>query len=193
MRGQRDPTRLWMGLHGFGHNDAVMADFVLLNDPTADTNGAVNCTMALVDFMRYFTGKAIALRPKQRETEADRPRRLRCDLRAGTQPGTYYFERRGEPADLPEDFSGWIACAPHDGVAHATTAHRTFLRCTRTENGGVQLPPELLAAGGRCSVYAVDQTGTMRVAEVRLPKPKPAPASTEPQASGQTGDAPAQP
>ena len=101
--------------------------------------------------------------------------------------------RSGEPADLPEDFSGWIACAPHDGVAHATTAHRTFLRCTRTEDGGVQFPPELLAAGGRCSVYAVDQTGTMRVAEVRLPKPKPAPASTEPKANGQTGDAPAQP
>ena len=193
VRGQRDPVRLWMGLHGFGHDDAVMADFVLLNDPTADTDGAVNCTMALVDFMRYFTGKAIALRPKQRETEADRPRRLRCELRAGTQPGVYYFERRGEPADLPEDFSGWIACAPHDGVAHATTAHRTFLRCTRTEDGGVQFPPELLAAGGRCSVYAVDQTGTMRVAEVRLPKPKPVPASTEPKANGQTGDAPAQP
>ena len=60
VRGQRDPVRLWMGLHGFGHDDAVMADFVLLNDPTADTDGAVNCTMALVDFMRYFTGKAIA-------------------------------------------------------------------------------------------------------------------------------------
>ena len=49
VRGQRDPVRLWMGLHGFGHDDAVMADFVLLNDPTADTDGAVNCTMALVD------------------------------------------------------------------------------------------------------------------------------------------------
>ena len=143
VRGQRDPSRLWMGLRGFGHDDAVMADFVLLNDPTADTDGAVNCTMALVDFMRYFTG--------------------------------------------------WIACAPHDGVAHATTAHRTFLRCTRTEDGGVQFPPELLAAGGRYSVYAVDQTGTMRVAEVRLPKPTPVPASTEPKAHGQTGDAPAQP
>ena len=193
VRGQRDPVRLWMGLRGFGHDDAVMADFVLLNDPTADTDGAVNCTMALVDFMRYFTGKAIALRPKQRQTEADRPRRLRCDLRAGAEPGVYYFERRGEPADLPENFSGWIACAPHDGVAHATTAHRTFLRCTRTEDGGIQLPPELLAAGGRCSVYAVDQTGTMRVAEVRLPKPKPAPVSAETQAGGQTGDTPAQP
>ena len=39
VRGQRDPVRLWMGLHGFGHDDAVMADFVLLNDPTADTDG----------------------------------------------------------------------------------------------------------------------------------------------------------
>ena len=153
MRGQRDPTRLWMGLRGFGHDDAVMADFVLLNDPTADTDGAVNCTMALVDFMRYFTGKAIALRPKQREAEADRPRRLRCELHAGTEPGVYYFERRGEPADLPEDFSGWIACAPHDGVAHATTAHRTFLRCTRTENGGVQLPAG--AAGRRRALQRV--------------------------------------
>ena len=57
----------------------------------------------------------------------------------------------------------------------------------------VDFPPELLAAGGRYSVYAVDQTGTMRVAEVRLPKPKPVPASTEPKANGQTGDAPAQP
>ena len=57
IRGQRDPARVWMGLRGFGHDDAVMADYVLLNDPTADTDGAVNCTMALVDFMRYFTGR----------------------------------------------------------------------------------------------------------------------------------------
>lgn len=32
-----------------------------------------------------------------------------------------------------------------------------------------------MAAGCRCSVYAVDQTGAMRVAEVRLPKPRPTP------------------
>ena len=132
--------------------------------------------------MRYFTGKAIALRPKQREAEADRPRRLRCDLHAGTQPGVYYFERRGEPADLPEDFSGWAAYAVHDGVAHATTAHRTFRRMERTPEGGLIFPPEQLAAGGRCSVYAVDQTGRMRVAEVRLPAPpKPAAEPAAPQ------------
>ena len=50
-----------------------MADFVLLNDPTADTDGAVNCTMALVDFMRYFTGRAIALRQNPGMAAADRP------------------------------------------------------------------------------------------------------------------------
>ena len=39
-----------------------------------------------------------------------------------------------------------------------------------------------LAAGGRCSVYAVDQTGRMRVAEVRLPAPpKPAAPPAPPQ------------
>ena len=67
---------VWMGLRGFGHDDAVLADYVLLNDPTADSDGAVNCTMAVTDFARYFTGRAIALRPKPRDTEANRPRRV---------------------------------------------------------------------------------------------------------------------
>ena len=148
--------------------------------------------MALADFMRYFTGRAIALRPKQREVAADLPNRVRCDL-TRAEDGSYFFEQRGQQDPLPEDFSGWIACAPHDGVAHATTAHRTFLRCTRTEDGGVQFPPELLAAGGRYSVYAVDQTGAMRVAEVRLPKPRPAPEQPVTQAQDKPDTAPAAP
>ena len=126
IRGQRDPARVWMGLRGFGHDDAVMADYVLLNDPTADTDGAVNCTMALVDFMRYFTGRAIALRAKPRDLAANRPLRLRCELEPGQQPGTYYFSQHGQRDALPDNFAGWIACAAHDGVAHATTAHRSL-------------------------------------------------------------------
>ena len=181
--GQRDPVRVWMGLRGFGHDDAVMADYVLLNDPTADSNGSVNITMALVDFMRYFTGRAIALRPKPRDIAANRPRRLRCELtRSKKEEGVYYFERRGAPDLLPEDFSGWIAYALHDGVAHATTAHRDFHRMERTEDGGIRFPEAQIAVGGRCSVYAVDQTGTMRVAEVRLPTPRPAPEQSVSQA-----------
>ena len=108
IRGQRDPVGVWMGLRGFGHDDAVLADFVLLNDPTADSDGAVNCTMALTDFMRYFTGRAIALRPKQREVAADLPNRVRCDL-TRAEDGSYFFEQRGQQDPLPEDFSGWAA------------------------------------------------------------------------------------
>ena len=192
IRGQRDPARGWMGLRGFGHDDAVMADFVLLNDPTADSDGAATRTMALVDFMRYFTGRAIALRPKARDQEASRPARIRCDLEPGQEPGVYYFQQHGQRDPLPDSFSGWIACAAHDGVAHATTAHRSFRRMERTQEGGVRFGAQELAVGGRYSVYAVDQTGTLRVAEVRLPKPTPAPEPSVTQAQAKPA-APAEP
>ena len=191
IRGQRDPVGIWMGLRGFGHDDAVMADYVLLNDPTADSDGSVNCTMALSDFLRYFTGRAIALRRKPRDAAADLPNRVRCDLARSEDGRCYYFEQRGQRDPLPDDFSGWAAYTLHDGIAHATTAHRTFRRMERTPDGGLCFPPEQLAAGGRCSVYAVDQTGRMRVAEVRLPAPPrpqaapPAAPQNDPQSTGQ--------
>ena len=193
IRGQRDPVGIWMGLRGFGHDDAVMADYVLLNDPTADSDGSVNCTMALSDFLRYFTGRAIALRRKPRDAAADLPDRVRCELARSEDGRCYYFEQRGQRDPLPDDFSGWTAYTLHDGIAHATTAHRTFRRMERTPDGGLCFPPEQLAAGGRCSVYAVDQTGRMRVAEVRLPAPPRPPAAppaapqNDPQSTGQPG------
>ena len=171
IRGQRDPIGVWMGLRGFGHDDAVLADYVLLNDPTADSDGAVNCTMAVTDFARCFTGRAIALRPKPRDTEANRPRRVSCDFVYSTEDDCWYLAQKGQRQLLPAEFSGWAACSPHDGVAHATTAHRTFRRMERTRTGGFRFPPEQTAAGGRCSVYIVDHTGTMQFAEVRLPAP----------------------
>ncbi len=128
IRGQRDPARVWMGLRGFGHDDAVMADYVvLLNDPTADTDGAVNCTMALVDFMRYFTGRAIALRAKPRDLAANRPLRLRCELDAGAAAGYLLFFPAAWRARMPAGKLFRLdRLRAHDGVAHATTAHRSF-------------------------------------------------------------------
>ena len=101
IRGQRDPIGVWMGLRGFGHDDAVLADYVLLNDPTADSDGAVNCTMAVTDFARYFTGRAIALRPKPRDTEANRPRRVSCDFVYSTEDDCWYLAREGPAAAAP--------------------------------------------------------------------------------------------
>ncbi len=170
---QHEAASVWMGLRGFGHDAAVLADYVQLNDPTAPTDGAVARTMALPDFMRYFTGRAMVIRPKVRGTLAARPQRLRCELQPGGDGRAYYFERRGVRDALPEGFSGWVACAVHDGVAHATTAHKTFRRMECTAEGGILFPQDIAEAGGRYSVYAVDSTGSMRVAEIRLPKQKP--------------------
>lgn len=171
--GQREAASVWMGLRGFGHDAAVLADYVQLNDPTAPNDGAVGRTMALTDFMRYFTGRALVIRPRLRGTQSTRPRRLRCELQLGEDGRAYYFERHGARDALPEGFAGWVACAAQDGVAHATTAHKTFRRMECTAEGGILFPQDLLEAGGRYSVYAVDGTGSMRVAEIRLPRHEP--------------------
>ncbi len=175
MRGQRDSVGVWMGLRGFGHDDAVLADFVLLNDPTADSGCAVNCTMA-GGFYAILHGPGH--RPAGQAAGKWKPTApaASCASWKRREPGVYTFvEQRGQKDLLPEEFSGWLAASRHDGIAHATTAHRTFKRLERPLEGGIRFSAEQLAAGGRCSVYAVDQTGRMRVAEVRLPVPPPPP------------------
>ncbi len=175
LSGQKEPVRVWMALRGFGHDDAVLANYILLNDPTADSNGAVARTMAIADFQRYFTGRAIILRPKPRGIPVNRPCRLHCTLEDGGE-GEWFFVREGERDPLPEDFSGWIACTVYDGVAYATTAHKTFRRMEKTAGGGVRFPTEIAETEGRRSVYAVDQAGRMRVTELQPPAPATPPA-----------------
>ena len=50
------------------------------------------------------------------------------------------YPQGGRGTRLPEDFGGWIACTLYDGVAHATTAHKTFRRMERTAAGRDTLP-----------------------------------------------------
>ena len=194
IRGQRDPARVWMGLRGFGHDDAVMADYVLLNDPTADTDGAVNCTMALVDFMRYFyrprhcaAGKNPATwRPTGRSASG-------VSWSRGSSRVPIIFPSTGSGMRCRTTLPDGSRVLPTTGWRTPPPAHRSFVRMERTEDGGVRFLPEVLAAGGRFSVYAVDQTGRMRVAEVRLPKPRPAPEQPVTQAQDKPDTAPAAP
>ena len=100
---------------------------------------------------------------------------------AGTEPFSIYVVGPGAMCDFLDKE------LPKLGLA------QKFIRMERTEDGGVRFLPEVLAAGGRFSVYAVDQTGRMRVAEVRLPKPRPAPEQPVTQAQDKPDTAPAAP
>ncbi len=158
----------WLGLRGFGHDDAVLAEFVQLNDPACQRGGVAR-TMALMDFERYFTGRVMTLHPRPHAGQNCLPRRMSCALKPAEGPGCYEIEYHGEPWPLPENFGGWAACAAHGGAAYATTAQRAFSRLEKTASGGIGLPAVLRIPGAHYSVYIVDETGAMRVAELQLP------------------------
>lgn len=184
--GVRDGVTRWAGLYGFEHDEKLITDHVLLCDPT-DEEGDGALRLTLEEFLRQFTGRALFLRPRERGLQlrgvrSTRPVRYACSLKRTGEPGVYLFEHRGEPWPLPEDFDGWVAASPRDGTAHATTAARSFHRLEPAEGGTVRLPPELLTPGARYTLYAVDTTGKLWAAELRLPgtPPKPEPEKAEP-------------
>ena len=112
------------------------------------------------------------MQPGPREGGAAAPIRRRAQLKAAAQPGEYLFEVKGETRMLPADFlgtkeepGGTLACTIQDGVAYATTAHKSFRYLTVGENGGVLLPQEAVETDQRVTVYAIDTRGEMLVAE----------------------------
>lgn len=177
-RAVREGGVCWMGLHGFCHDETLAFEMAVLHDPAA-APGEGTLRLPLAELKQRLTGRALLLRPRIRGTKRIWPRRTGCGLKAGAAPGEYLFERRGELWPLPENFGGWCAAAAHDGVARATTAARPFVRLQTSAEGGVCLPPELMTPGARYSIYAVDEAGSLRVAELRLPGTPPAPPPAE--------------
>ena len=171
----------WMGLWGFGYDEAVQADYLLLNDPFAP-RGAVGRTMDIAEFERRATGRVLVVHPTRHKRPTCRPLRRTCSLKPGTEPGTWDFDFRGEPLPLPDDFSGWLAASVRGGPASATTANRSFARIEKTLSGGIRLPVEMRVPGARYTIYAVDTTGALWVAELQLQNQitKPAAESVSP-------------
>lgn len=175
MYGHEEPESVWMGLCGFDHDPSVGLEDVRLMDPSGPSDGTAEITLALEDFLRYYTGRALVMQRKPRGQLFSWPNRVRCDVELARDGKSCHFTHRGGIEPLPEDFSGWAACALKETTVHATTAHRTFYPLTITPTGGMAFSEEALAVGGHCSIYVVDELGVMRVAELRLPKPRPAP------------------
>ncbi len=128
--------------------------------------------MALVDCVTLPGARRPAGKP--RDVAANRPLRMRCELVPGETADVYYFEQRGVKDPLPEGFSGWVACACYDGVAHATTAHRSFCRMERTPEGGIRFPEKIMAAGSlQCMQWIRPVPCAWRMCG--SPKPRPTP------------------
>lgn len=181
----RDGTTRWAGLYGFVHDAKLPTDLVLLCDPSEE-EGTGEVRLTLEQFRQQFTGRALFLRPRERGLllrgiRSARPERYACSMKRTEDPAVYQFEHRGDAWPLPENFDGWVAASPRDGVARATTAGRVFHRLEPTADGGVRLPAELLLPGERYTVYLVDETGKLWAAELRLPAnlPKPPPKAEE--------------
>ena len=182
--GSRDAATRWAGLYGFLHDEKRPTDQVLLCDPT-DEEGSGEVQLTLEEFRQQFTGRALFLRPRERGVRLKgggftRPLRYACSMKRTADPGVYLFEHRSEVWPLPEGFDGWLAASPRDGQAHATTAGRTFHRLEPAADGAVRLPAELLLAGARYTLYAVDTAGVLWAAELRLPANLPPPPEKEP-------------
>ena len=102
------------------------------------------------------------------------PERFSAVLRPVGPVGVYRFEAFGQPYPLPADFlgtpqrpAGTLAYTLAEPVAHATTAHKRFYYAAVTPEGNIQLPAQVMAEGKKITVYAIDNTGSTLVAELK--------------------------
>lgn len=62
-----------------------------------------------------------------------------------------------------------LACTFQEEKAYATTAHKHFrFDLTATGEGAIRLPEAIREKGKRITVYAIDASGRMKVAERTL-------------------------
>ena len=157
-----------MALRGFEVSEQGVQ--VLVNDSLAPTNAEAERAYPAEAFWQAYQGLALVIPGRQKGRGEGCPHRRHARLRPLEQVGAYMFQSDGgEDLPLPEDFAGTLACAVADGAVHATAAHKTFRFLQPTAAGGVQLPPELFAAKGRITVYAIDPDGCALVGDVNLP------------------------
>ncbi|WP_395150369.1 hypothetical protein [uncultured Allofournierella sp.] len=154
-----------MSIRGFElENDKV---YVLVNDSLAPTDRQAEHRYLAQEFWAVYTGDAVVITGKQKEPEVGCPHRQHCHLRILEQAGCYAFEDlEGELLELPASQKGTLACTVADGVARATTGHKTFHYLEQSPEGAVQIPAQLLGQG-KITVYSIDSAGNALVAELK--------------------------
>lgn len=157
-------TDQMMPLRGF----EVMGDtvFALVNDSLAPTDKEAEHRYKADDLWKAYRGEALLL-GRRKSKGLGCPSRRHAALRPLPAVGCYMFHNEaGEAEPLPQDFAGTIACTIQDGIAHATTAHKPFCYLKPTEQGGVQLPPDMVGAGKKITIYVIQPNGCTLVGDV---------------------------
>ena len=147
---------------------------VLVNDPFSPNDAAAERCYDLEQFLASWNGVCCLLHRKRKGAGAGHPERFSAVLRPVGPVGVYRFEAFGQPWPLPAEFlgtpqrpAGTLAYTLAEPVAHATTAHKRFGYAAVTPEGNVQLPAPVLAEGKKITVYAIDNTGSMLVAQIK--------------------------
>lgn len=156
-----------MALRGFALENGQVK--VLVNDSFAPTDQEAEHSYPAKEFWAAYSGEAMIVTGKQKNQDKGCPMRRHTRLKALSQVGVYVFQTpEGQELPLADDFRGTLACTVKDGVAHATTAHKTFHYLTKTPEGAIQIPQELLEAGKKITIYAISTSGSGLVGEVNI-------------------------
>lgn len=147
---------------------------VLVNDPFSPNDAAAERCYDLEQFLACWTGACCLVHRKRKGAGNGHPERFSAVLRPVGPVGVYRFEAFGQPYPLPADFlgtpqrpAGTLAYTLAEPVAHATTAHKRFYYAAVTPEGNIQLPAQVMAEGKKITVYAIDNTGSTLVAELK--------------------------
>ena len=160
------PARRFVTVRGFHQTGGTPK--ALLCDPwAADSDFDAETELDLDDFLVAWDNIALLMRPRK-----NYPAQTRASVwvrpMGSEAPGICRLYANNEPQLLPDGFCSAEGCVlawtTPDSQPHATTAHRTF-HFVQPEQGGIRLEPE---GGGKCTVYAVDTAGHMRVGDVTL-------------------------
>ena len=165
------PTLRYAALRGFG-TAADGSSTALLCDPWAgETDFEAETAMPLDEFLVAWNNQALCMHRRPGLPPEDRPRRQNIWLRKKDrqQPDLYCPHVGGEAVPLPEDFiekGGVLAWSEPDEHPHATTGHR-LLHFVQPEQGCIRLPTSE-EHDRKCTVYAIDPTGSMLVGDVTV-------------------------
>lgn len=161
-------------LRGF-ENDAG-ATLALLTDPfAAPTDFECELSLPVDEFLVAWDNVALFMHKAVEKPGEGGPVRANTWVRhlPDDAPGLYRLFVNSAPHDLPPDFcgsedapTGVLAWSVPDPEPHATTAHRT-LHFVEPEENGIRLARQGEQMQ-KCTVYAVDQTGSMLVGDVTL-------------------------